>query len=215
VSATNTTNLWTDPEHALRFLARRDHIPHRAEGREVLVELVREPRVTRVLDLGTGDGDALALVLSAHPGASGVGVDFQEAMLGRARERFADQPVEIITHNLEDRLPANLGRFDLVISSFALHHLVPARQKSIYAEVFDLLEPGGRFANLEHVLSATPELHVEFLHAIGTTPEQDDPSNQLVLPEELLQYLRDAGFENVECFWRWRELALLSGTKPR
>jgi hypothetical protein len=77
--------------------------------------------------------------------------------------------------------------------------------------VFDALEPGGTFCNLEHVASATPELHDEFLRVIGT---EDDPSNKLVAVETQLGWLRTIGFEQVECFYKWRELALLAGVKP-
>ena len=44
----------------------RDSIPHRVEGLEVMLELL-PARVERVLDLGTGDGNTLALVLAARP----------------------------------------------------------------------------------------------------------------------------------------------------
>jgi ubiquinone/menaquinone biosynthesis C-methylase UbiE len=172
-------------------------------------------RVTRVLDLGTGDGATLALVLSAHHGARGVAADFQPAMLERARERFAgDERVEVVEHDLDQPLPVSLGRFDLVVSSFAIHHLVPERQRALYGEVFELLEPGGRFANLEHVASPTTALHDAFLAALGRTPEDDDPSNKLVAVRDHLDWLRAIGFADVDCFWKWRELALVSGTKP-
>jgi tRNA (cmo5U34)-methyltransferase len=209
-----TVNLWRNADHALRFLARRDGIPHRVEGMGVLVELCRE-QPNRVLDLGTGDGTLLALLLAAHPSASGVGADFQPVMLERARERFVDDDrVEIVAHDMEQSVPSSLGRYDLVVSSFAIHHLAPDRQRALYAEVFDLLEPGGRFANLEHVASPTDALHGEFLELIGTPPEHDDPSNQLVAVDTQLGWLRDIGFVDVDCFWKWRELALLAGTKP-
>ncbi|MGH9049087.1 MAG: class I SAM-dependent methyltransferase [Acidimicrobiia bacterium] len=208
-------NLWSDPAWAQRYLGERDGLPHHAEAMTALMEVVpRRPR--RVLDLGTGDGYTLGLVRGAVPSAEGVGVDFSAEMLGRARARFADDPaVEIVEHDLDERLPATLGRFDLVVSSFAIHHCVHERKRALYAEVFDLLDPGGTLANLEHVASATPALHVDFLAAIGKSPEDDDPSNKLLDVETQLCWLRQIGFDHVDCHWKWRELALLCGVKPR
>jgi tRNA (cmo5U34)-methyltransferase len=206
-------NLWSESAWAQRYLRERDDIPHRMEGFAVLMEVLpASPR--RVLDLGTGDGYTLGLVRSVYPEADGVGVDFSAEMLGLARERFAgDAGVEIVEHDLDDPLPA-LGTFDLVVSSFAIHHCVDERKRALYGEVFELLEPGGSFLNLEHVDSATPELHVDFLAAIGKTPAEDDPSNKLVVVETQLTWLREIGFAQVDCLWKWREVALLAGVKP-
>jgi tRNA (cmo5U34)-methyltransferase len=206
-------NLWSESAWAQRYLRERDDLPHRMEGFAVFMELLpASPR--RVLDLGTGDGYTLGLVRSVHPDANGVGVDFSAEMLGLARERFAgDSGVEIVEHDLDAPLPA-LGTFDLVVSSFAIHHCVDERKRALYGEVFELLEPGGRFLNLEHVDSATPELHVDFLAAIGKTPAEDDPSNKLVAVETQLTWLREIGFAQVDCHWKWREIALLAGVKP-
>jgi SAM-dependent methyltransferase len=206
-------NLWSESAWAQRYLRERDDLPHRMEGFAVLTELLPvAPR--RVLDIGTGDGYTLGLVRGVHPEADGVGLDFSAEMLGLARERFAGEPgVEIVEHDLDDPLPA-LGTFDLVVSSFAIHHCVDVRKRALYGEVFDVLEAGGRFLNLEHVDSATPELHVDFLAAIGKTPAEDDPSNKLVAVETQLTWLREIGFAQVDCHWKWREIALLAGVKP-
>lgn len=207
-------NRWTEAAWAQRYLNERDDIPHRMEGFAVFLELL-PPAPRRVLDLGTGDGYTLGLVRGAHPNVEGVGLDFSAEMLGRARERFSGETdVEIVEHDLDLPLPP-LGRFDLVVSSFAIHHCVDERKRALYGEVFDVLEPGGRFLNLEHVDSPTRELHVAFLAAIGKTPAEDDPSNKLVDVETQLDWLREVGFVDVECFWKWRELALLAGAKPR
>jgi tRNA (cmo5U34)-methyltransferase len=215
VDTHENVNLWRDGEHALAYLRNRDRIPHRTEAYEVLLEILPEG-VQRVLDLGTGDGLALGIALSARPEAAGVGLDFQDEMLDRARERFAgERRVEIRCHDLDDPLPDDLGEFDAVISCFAIHHLVPDRQAALYAEVFAHLAPGGLFANAEHVASTTPKRHEEFLHALGTTLENDDPSNKLVPVPTHLAWLEECGFSDGECLWKWREIAVVTGNKPR
>ena len=207
------TNRWPDVEHALWYLAHADEIPHRAEGTAVFVELLPE-RVTRVLDLGTGDGRLLDLVLTARAGSTGVGLDVNPEMLSRARERFdGDERVAIAEHDLDDSLPGD-DTFDLIVSSFAIHHVADDRKRSLYAECADRLAPGGAFLNLEHVASTTEALHVEFLAELGIEPADDDPSNLLAPVEDQLGWLRDAGFVDVDCFWKWRELALLAGRLP-
>ncbi|BAY47744.1 putative methyltransferase [Scytonema sp. HK-05] len=206
-------NLWTSAEHALRYLAKADQIPHRTEGEAVLLEHVPKT-VKRILDLGTGDGRLLALLKIERPHVQSVAVDFSPTMLEAVRTRFADDStVQVITHNLDVPLP-ELGLFDAVVSSFAIHHLTHERKHSLYREIFHLLEPGGIFCNLEHVASPTPKLHERFLHAIGRTVEEDDPSNKLLDVETQLRWLRDIGFTDVDCYWKWLELALLIGVKP-
>jgi tRNA (cmo5U34)-methyltransferase len=207
-----SVNLWTSTEHALDYLGRADSIPHRVEGESTLLEFI-PPTAKRILDLGTGDGRLLALVKLEYSDAAAIAIDFSPAMLEAARRRFADdRSVTVLAHNLEDPLP-ELGRFDAVVSSFAIHHLIHERKHALYAEIYACLAPGGVFCNLEHVASVTPELHEEFLHRIGYTLETEDPSNKLLDLETQLRWLREIGFQDVDCHWKWRELALLTGRR--
>jgi SAM-dependent methyltransferase len=207
-----SVNLWTSTEHALDYLSRADSIPHRVEGEATLLEFI-PATAKRILDLGTGDGRLLALVKLDHPSATAMAIDFSPAMLEAARRRFAgDRSITVVAHNLEDPLP-NLRSFDAVVSSFAIHHLIHERKHALYAEIYACLAPGGVFCNLEHVASVTPELHEEFLHRIGYSPETEDPSNKLLDLEAQLRWLREIGFRDVDCHWKWRELALLTGRR--
>jgi SAM-dependent methyltransferase len=204
---------WRDPERVLHYLDRADGFPHRAEGESVLLEQVPDD-ARSVLDLGTGDGRLLALLKQGRPEIVGVGVDFSEVMLDAARKRFAgDERVELVQHDLSEPLP-ELGRFDAVISSFAIHHLEHDRKRSLYGEVFDLLEPGGVFANFEHVASPTHRLHLAFFEAIEEPIENADPSDRLLDVHTQLKWLRALGFDDVDCYWKWLEMALLIGVKP-
>lgn len=209
-----TVNLWSDAAHAESYLEHRKRIPRRDEGYGVLVEFLPE-RVDRVLDLGCGDGEVVGRVLAARPDAQAVAVDFSGEMLRRVRERFAEAlNVTVVEHDLDEPLPGDWGTFDVVVSAFAIHHVVDERKRSLYAEVYDRLAPGGVFLNLEHVASPTPELHEAFLATLGTALEDDDPSNQLAPVGLQLSWLRDIGFDQVDCHWKWRELALLAAVRP-
>jgi SAM-dependent methyltransferase len=207
-------NLWSEAEHAADYIERRRTIPHRNEGYAAVLEFL-PAGVRRVADLGTGDGFLLDELRRARPGLGGIAVDFSDEMLRRARERFASvADVSVVEHDLDSPLPA-WAPFDAVVSAFAIHHVSDARKRGLYAEVFGALAPGGVFLNLEHVASPTAELHEGFLYAIGSSPEGDDPSNKLAPVAEQLAWLREAGFEQVDCHWKWRELALLGAVRTR
>ena len=204
-------NLWTECDHARSYLERRKQMPHRQEGYAVLLEFVpKQP--ARVLDLGCGDGEVIGRIVDARPGIAAIACDFSAEMLERARARFAGTDVDVVKHDLDQPIPSDWGKFDAIVSAFAIHHVVDERKRALSCEVFEHLSPSGVFLNLEHVASPTPELHADFLGAIGA--DQDDPSNKLVAVETQLQWLRDLGFEQVDCHWKWREMALVGGVKP-
>lgn len=205
-------NLWQSPKHALDYLCHADSIPHRVEGEATVLEFL-PVEAHRILDLGSGGGRLLSLVKSARPEAEFVALDFSPAMLEVLSATFADDTsVSVVAHDLDRPLP-ELGRFDAVISSFAIHHVAHARKESLYREIFELLLPGGVFCNLEHVASPTPTLHGAFLRAIAC--DDEDPSNKLLDVETQLGWLRQIGFGEVDCHWKWRELALLVGQRPK
>ena len=212
MTTTGPVNLWTSPEHVSDYLQRADRISHRTQGEAALLEFI-PPGTRQILDLGTGDGRLLALVRQWHPDTDAVALDFSPAMLEAVRKRFDSDPrVRIVEHNMDLPLPA-LGKFDAIISSFAIHHLVHERKRALYGEVFGLLNSRAVFCNLEHVSSPTERLHEEFLERIGFTVETEDPSNKLLDVETQLGWLGEIGFVDVDCQWKWRELALLTGIR--
>jgi len=204
-------NLWSSAEHALDYLRRADSVPHRVEGEATLLEFIpANPK--RILDLGSGAGRLLALVKAARPRAEFVALDFSPTMLAELHKVFGkDAGVTVVAHDFDQLLPS-LGRFDAVVSSFAIHHVRHERKRALYAEIFEMLAPGGVFCNLEHVASPTPELHRAFLKALSW--EDEDPSNKLLDLDTQLAWLREIGFGEVDCHWKWRELALFAGVKP-
>ena len=206
-------NLWPSAEHSLEYLQRADLIPHRGEGEAVLLEFL-PAKVTRVLDVGSGGGRLLAMVKAARPGVECVALDFSPTMLKVLRDKFGDDvDTTVVEHDFSYELP-DLGSFDAVVSSFAIHHVPDERKRGLCEEIYGLLHPGGVFLNLEHVASPALGLHHQFLAAMGNTPDKEDPSNKLLDFQVQLAWLREIGFVDVDCQWKWRELALLAGVRP-
>ncbi len=209
--SSSDANLWSSPEHALEYLRRADSIPHRVEGEATLLEFV-PAAAHRILDIGSGGGRLLSLVKAARPAASYVALDFSPTMVQTLKKLFAaESNVTVVAHDLDEKLP-ELGQFDAVVSSFAIHHLAHQRKRSLYKEIFELLAPEGVFCHLEHVSSPSPKLHAEFLRTLPCAEE--DPSNKLLDLDTQLAWLREIGFVDVDCHWKWRELTLFVGVKP-
>ena len=201
---------WSEPGRVAEYLSRE--IRHRRIAEDLLLEALPE-RIGRFLDLGTGDGRLLRLVRERHPAAQGIGTDSSQPMLDRAAGRLGDDPkVELRQHDLASPL-AEPGPFEAVVSGLAIHHLEDERKRALFAEVHDLLAPGGVFANLDLVRSATPALHERFRREIGRV--EDDPTDRLADLSAQMEWLRDAGFDEVDCHFKWLELALTVAVKGR
>ncbi len=116
------------------------------------------------MDLGCGDGILAAVIVGNDPSSTAILADHSPPMLEAAREKLQGLhgsahfcPVDY--SNAEwIRSIAQHSPFDLVVSGFSIHHQPDERKRQIYSEIFDLLEPGGMFVNMEHVASSTPRI---------------------------------------------------------
>jgi SAM-dependent methyltransferase len=88
-----------------------------------------------------------------RPDPEAVALDVSPTMLKSARDHFAgDSRIKITELDLSQPLP-DLGYFDAVVSSFAIHHLKHECKRELYEEIYDIINPTGVFCNLEHVAS--------------------------------------------------------------
>lgn len=233
-------DVWKDRDVAAAFLNERSLlIPDRKRQLDVLLRVLRfTPRAPRrVLDLGCGDGIILATVLEAFPEATGIALDFSPLMLEQARARLAVFTSRATTVEADLQTPAwrakVQGPFDAILSGLAIHHLVHERKRELYGEIFEILTPGGLFLNSEHVASLSPRGEELFNDAMtehlyqrrrergeDVTLDQvqrdflerpDRAANILAPVDEQCRWLRDIGFQEVDCFWKHFELAIFGG----
>lgn len=110
----------------------------------ILEFLPIKPKMS-ILDLGTGSGYLSFAVAEKYPDAEVIGLDIVEKTLENNRKRVVDEKLDNISFVTYDGMdfPFSDGRFDMVISRYALHHF-PEIQMSI-SEVSRVLKSDGLF----------------------------------------------------------------------
>jgi tRNA (cmo5U34)-methyltransferase len=173
----------------------------------------RPARVERFLDLGTGDGRLIAPSSTSATQTPEASALTPRGQCSNSLRRVlpGDCRVELREHDLADPLNGPFG-LDAVGSALAIHHLVDERKRALFREVHALIAPGGGFVNLDLVASPTAEIHERFRQALGR--ERDDPTDHLAGLCEQLGWLRDAGFEQSDCRFKWLELAVVVAVRP-
>lgn len=240
-----TDEVWKLPEIVNRFLSYRAAIPLAQEQIGVMMSILNTSGVpiASFLDLGCGDGILSAAILGEYPSARGVLADFSEPMLEQAREQLKEYADQLAFKSLDYGNPDWVKRmqayypFDAVVSGYSIHHQPDVRKRQVYAEIFSLLSPGGWFVNIEHVSSAA-QLNIDLFenHYVAAryaiekkqggprTFEQlaeeyqnrPDKAANILAPVELqCDWLREIGYEEVDCYFRIFELAVFAGRKAK
>jgi tRNA (cmo5U34)-methyltransferase len=209
---------------------RRQLIPCFDDFYGAAVEMLPFPAgsAPRVLDLGAGTGLLAGLLLERWPRARLVLLDLSEEMLDRSRLRFGHlgRQVEV---RPGDYLADPLGEgYDAVVSALSIHHLPHAAKRALFRRAFEALRPGGWFVDADNVLAPTPALAASDRRAwIARVRRSGIESVELAaalrrtrldvlapLPDQL-SWLRAAGFDDVDCRYKWLHFAVFGGRRPR
>ena len=160
----------------------RSEIPTYDELQQRLADATADIAAGRILDLGSGTGVTAVNVLAGHPGATLLGVDGSPEMLSHARAVLPD--ATFLDGPLEGPLPD--GPFDLVVSAFAVHHLVSADKADLFRRIAAVLRPGGRFVLCDVVVPTEPVATPVPLEGGVDLPDRVD---------DQIEWLRQAGFD--------------------
>ena len=206
---------------------------HRLLMAELLPFAVDEPFT--FVDLGAGTGAASRVILDQFSAARAVLADFSAQMMAQGEAEL--KPYAGRYRYVEFDLaaagswPAGLpAPVDAVISSLSVHHLNDARKQSLFAEILAHLAPGGWYLNYDPV--APPDAVVE--EAWLRAADRDDPAGAAKRehrsPEEQFRYenhirymiplapqlgfLRAAGFEGVDVYWKNLSYVIYGGRRP-
>ena len=239
-----TDAVWKSESAVAYYLERKASRPFLREQINVMLKVIKglgRP-ILHFMDLGCGDGILAAVILEEFPDSDGVLVDHSPPMLkaaekelagfaGRIRLVEADYGQASWVRSIEQ-----YASLDLVVSGFSIHHQPDSSKRRLYGEIFDILRPGGMFVNMEHVGSAMERLadlwdriRVDSLYAQAVQrklnktraavekeySERPDREANLFSPVEIqCEWLREIGYVDVDCFFKYFELAVFGGCRP-
>jgi SAM-dependent methyltransferase len=130
---------------------------------EAMLEIVkvRDTRPRRLLDVGCGPGSATVAVAPACDGEARVTlVDGSAAMIAAARTVLGPGVESAIVGDFNEESVARQcfepEGFDLVLSSFALHHLADADKRTTIERMGVALRPGGMLLLADEVAADRP-----------------------------------------------------------
>ncbi|MDB4433246.1 class I SAM-dependent methyltransferase [bacterium] len=206
----------------------RQALPTYEELFSVAVEVIPHPADApiSVADLGAGSGLFSDRVFSTFPDAQFTLYDTSRKMLDIARERFAGHSDRFTF--VEERLEhfSETQRFDLVISSLAIHHLENAEKQSLFRQVFAALRPGGAFINVDQVRGDPPFGDLYWSTWLSKVRESGAPEPRIQQSVrrrreldrdaglvEQLDWLQRAGFD-ADCIYKHYFIAVFLAIKP-
>ncbi len=186
-------------------------------------------RGSTILDLGCSRGEALWQVANAVPDWAAynfVGVEVSEPMRRAAEARFAYDPDDAnkpVAAILGDDLRAGMPRLDssVIMSVLTLQFVPIEYRQAILERAYENLRPGGAFLLVEKVLGATAKISsfmVGTYHGLksknGYSGEEIE-RKALALEGVLVpvtakwneEFLQQAGFRQIDVFWRWMNFA--------
>ena len=169
-----------------------------------------------VLDLGAGTGLFSKHVLGKYPHARFVLVDLADKMLDVARQRFGDGSDQFQYVVADYRTLEGQAEYDLVISSLSIHHLEDADKQALFGSIYSILRKGGIFVNVDQIRGETAYLrelywnhYLEQVRGADFSEERIQESidrrtayDKEALLDEQLQWLKNSGFQNVDCVYK-------------
>jgi tRNA (cmo5U34)-methyltransferase len=193
-----------------------------------------EQEVFTFLDLGAGTGAAARGILGLYPRSTAVLADFSPQMMGegeRAMQPFAGRFRYVEFDMSTGRWPGSIPEtVDAVVTSLCIHHMPDHRKQGLFAEIFEHLPPGGWYLNYDPVSSPDPVVTATWERvndrfdpeAAGkrlrrTPQEQSRYENHVrhIIPlDPQLGYLRSAGFEGIDVYWKHLENVIYGGRRP-
>jgi len=169
-----------------------------------------------ILELGAGTGNLSVLIHQRFPQAAMTVVDLSSESLQICHDRIGSDAKVYCEAQDITKLDYEEGKFDLVLSSIAIHHLTSAQKQELFSKTRKWLSSGGTFCFADQCAGVTDQLYQRHIHnwkqasfAAGTNAQewqmwmehQQQYDHHDTLGDQM-SWLKTAGFTHVDCIWR-------------
>lgn len=202
-------------------------IPYYTEMIDALVSSIPfdNERKLRVIDLGCGTGKISKEISKKFPNAEFTCVDIAQNMLNIAESSLKEKAEYL---NIDFNNLIFSGKYDLAVSSLALHHLSDEKDVfDFYGKIYDSLNDDGLFINADVVLGSTKTLQEMFIKKwvayMNRSVTMDEINNKWLSayyqedrPISLmkhLEFLNKRNFKNIDIIWKYFNYAVYIGEK--
>lgn len=238
----NKTN-WSKPEFSKQYRDNADiYIVERRRMIEIMKSFygyfISDNENKSALDLGCGDGILTRNLLEIDSSISATMIDPSGDMLRRAKELLRESDnIHYIRASFQDLMKDTIlqKNFNFVVSSLAIHHLTLEEKRSLFRIIHAHLHPGGYFMNIDVILAPAASLedwYMELWHewmderkgALGlekdlfndiTKRYKELEENKPDTLEDQLTALKETGFREVDCYYKYGIFAVFGGRKQR
>ncbi|MDB5133703.1 MAG: class SAM-dependent methyltransferase [Mucilaginibacter sp.] len=179
----------------------------------------------KVLDIGAGTGLFTQFIYELNPNLHFTLTDLSAQMLDVARKRFdgADNFEFLECDFSKDALP---GKYDIIISGLAIHHLGDAEKAKLYKNIYQALNDGGLFINADQVAGKNLMFDSLYKYYWRETVSNSGLDREALIQafertkldklaplETQLKMLEKAGFNEVDCIYKNMNFAVFGGFK--
>lgn len=236
-SAQANAAVWKSEEGISQWVATAEERErHRAWPRRLLAELLPfgSDEAFTFVDLGAGTGAASQAVLTRYPSSRAILADYSPHMMAEGRRildpfegRYRYVELDLATGHWPQDLA---GGLDAVISSLCVHHLPDERKQQLFVEILDHLSPGAWYFNYDPVAANDPAVESAWQRVeddrdpeaaakrAHRTPEEqvrwENHVRHIIPLDPQLGFLRAAGFEAVDVYWKEIDHVIYGGRRP-
>ena len=207
-------------------------IPFYNEIYNILIDSIpfKSEEAIEILDIGCGTGTLAKILKEKFPNSKVTCVDFSKNMIKIAQRKLIQYQKDI-NFLVTDFNNITAGKkYDVIVSSFALHHIPTDEQKiRLYKNIFNMLNGNGVFLNADLVLGSNNHIKnmnskkwkehiIKYFNQIEVLneliPKYQAGDNPSVLFNHL-RWLDSVGFKEVETIWKYYNFAIYGGRKTQ